>query len=298
MGLTTRVQSWAAKGERVCALDNRHIFVFRRHGAPPPILFLHGFPSSSYDWRALIEQPAIRDRELLAFDFLGFGLSDKPDRRYSLHTQADLVQELVSRYLEEPPYLVAHDMGTSVATELFARELDGRARIALRGATLFNGSVLLHLATPILGQRLLRSPAGPVMARLSRGQVFRRQFGSVFSAAHPLSANEAADQWSLIRYHDGNLRMHGLIAYMDERIRYADRWHGAIRDWPGDLSFLWALTDPVAGVPVLRGLQELRPGAPVTELPELGHYPQLEDPAAVATEIARGTPSGRSGHHN
>ena len=293
MALTTRVQSWEVRGERVRALDNRRIFVRRRQGRSPPILFLHGFPSCSYDWRALVEEPAIRDRELLAFDFLGFGLSDKPDRRYSLYTQADLVQQLVARYLEDPPFLVAHDMGTSVATELFARELDGRAQITLRGAMLFNGSMLLHLATPILGQRLLRSAGGPVMARLSRRQVFRRQFGSVFSAAHPLSAQEAEDQWSLIRYQDGNLRMHGLIAYMDERIRYADRWHGAIRDWPGDLSLLWALADPVAGVPVLRGLQELRPGVPVTELPELGHYPQIEDPAVVAAEIARLTPRDR-----
>ena len=293
MALTTRVQSWEARGERVRALDNRRIFVLRRQGHSPPILFLHGFPSCSYDWRALVEEPAIRDRELLAFDFLGFGLSDKPHRRYSLYTQADLVQQLVARYLEEPPFLVAHDMGTSVATELFARERAGRAQITLRGAMLFNGSMLLHLATPILGQRLLRSAGGPVMARLSRRQVFRHQFGSVFSAAHPLSAQEAEDQWSLIRYQDGNLRMHGLIAYMDERVRYADRWHGAIRDWPGELSLLWALEDPVAGVPVLRGLQELRPGVPVTELPELGHYPQIEDPAAVAAEIARLTPRDR-----
>jgi pimeloyl-ACP methyl ester carboxylesterase len=292
MGLTTRVQSWEARGERVRALDNRHIFVLRRHGHSPPILFLHGFPTCSYDWRDLIEEPAIRDRELLAFDFLGFGLSDKPDRRYSLYTQADLVQELVARYLDEPPFLVAHDMGTSVANELFARELDGRARIALRGAILFNGSMLLHLARPILGQQLLRSRAGPVMARLSRQPVFRHQLGSVFSPSHPLSGHEAEDQWSLICRQDGNLHMHGLIAYMDERIRHAERWHGAIRDWPGDLSFLWALRDPVAGVPVLRGLQELRPTASVTELPELGHYPQIEDPPAVASEIARVTPRG------
>jgi pimeloyl-ACP methyl ester carboxylesterase len=290
MALTTRVQSWEGRGERVRALDNRRIFVLRRHGHSPPILFLHGFPSCSYDWRTLLEEEALRDRQVLALDFLGFGLSDKPARRYSLLTQADLVEQLVARYLKEPPFLVAHDMGTSVANELFARQLEGRARITLRGAMLFNGSMLLHLATPILSQRLLRGAAGPVMARLSRGQFFRRQFGSVFSAAHPLSAQEADDQWSLIRHNDGNLRMHGLIAYMDERIRYADRWHGAIRGWPGELSLLWALGDPVAGVPVLRGLQELRPGVPVTELPGLGHYPQIEDPGAVAAEIARLTP--------
>jgi pimeloyl-ACP methyl ester carboxylesterase len=42
------------------------------------------------------------------------------------------------------------------------------------------------------------------------------------------------------------------------------------------------LGDPVATTNVLDGLRELRPGASVIELPGLGHYPQVEDPAAYA----------------
>ena len=60
------------------------------------------------------------------------------------------------------------------------------------------------------------------------------------------------------------------------------RWHGAIRDWPGPLSLAWGMLDPVATPDVLEGLRELRPRAPVTEFPELGHYPQIEDPAMLA----------------
>ena len=33
-------------------------------------------------------------------------------------------------------------------------------------------------------------------------------------------------------------------------------------------------------------MRELRPQAPVAELAGLGHYPQLEDPAAIAAAIA------------
>jgi pimeloyl-ACP methyl ester carboxylesterase len=36
---------------------------------------------------------------------------------------------------------------------------------------------------------------------------------------------------------------------------------------------------------VLAGLRELRPSAPVTELPDLGHYPQLERPDVIARLI-------------
>jgi pimeloyl-ACP methyl ester carboxylesterase len=72
---------------------------------------------------------------------------------------------------------------------------------------------------------------------------------------------------------------------MEERERYAERWHGAFRDWPKPLHLLWGLRDPVAVPAVLEGLRELRPGVPVTELSRLGHYPQIEDPARVAMAV-------------
>jgi pimeloyl-ACP methyl ester carboxylesterase len=286
MALTERVRDWQARGERVGALDDREVFVLRQGSEGPTIVLMHGFPSSSYDWRGLLEQPEMRDRDVLAFDFLGFGLSDKPPGPNSLMTQADLVQELVRRFTGGRVFIVAHDMGTSVASELFARELEGRAEVSISGALLFNGSMLLHLAKPTIGQRLLRSRAGPLLSRLGTQRLFRQQLGSVFSSAHPLSAEEAADQWALYSHLGGNRRAHELVAYMDERIRFAERWHGAIRDWGGSLAMLWGMKDPVARVAVLRGLQRLRPGLPVTELAQLGHYPQIEDPATVARVIA------------
>lgn len=107
-------------------------------------------------------------------------------------------------------------------------------------------------------------------------------FGRIFSPAHPLSAQEAQAQWELLCYNDGNRIPHLLISYLDERIRHAQRWHGAVRDWPKPLGFVWGLDDPVATTNVLNGLRELRPSAAVAELPGLGHYPQVEAPKAYA----------------
>ena len=283
-GLTGRVRAWAAEGE-VERFRDREIWVHRRAGAGPPLLLLHGFPSSSYDWRALLE--ALPGREALAFDFLGFGLSEKPrDHVYSLMWQADLVSELVARHLGGGPvFAVAHDMGTSVMTELLARDLDGRLDFGLRGALLFNGSMVLDRATLTPSQRLLRGPLGGLFARLGNERVFRHQFGGVFSEAHPLTAAEAEDQWSLLCHNGGRTLGHRLVHYLDERVRYAERWHGAVRDWPGRLSLAWGMLDPVATTAVLDALVELRPRVPVERFAGLGHYPQLEDPAAVAAAI-------------
>ena len=63
---------------------------------------------------------------------------------------------------------------------------------------------------------------------------------------------------------------------MDEREERAERWHGALRDWPKPLSLAWGMVDPVATMNVLDGVRALRPEAPVHWLEDLGHYPQIE----------------------
>jgi len=286
MELTDRVREWqrAGRGER---FRGRTIQVALRDGCDPPLVLLHGFPSSSYDWRSLLA--ALPGRAALAFDFLGFGLSEKPrDHLYTLTWQADLTEEPVRRHLPgRPALLVAHDMGSSVATELLARDVEGRASLDLRGALLFNGSIVLERASLTRSQRLLRGPLGPLAARLSNERTFRREFGALFSPRHPLTDAEAADQWALICHGGGRTLHHRLIHYLGERVRYAARWHGAVRDWDGRLSFAWGLRDPVATVAVLDALLELRPRAPVERLAELGHYPQVEDPAAIAAAVER-----------
>jgi len=283
---TERVRRWREEGV-VEEVLGRRLFVHRRGGdAEPLLLFLHGFPSSAYDWRPLLELRRDRREATLAFDFLGFGLSEKPrDHTYTLAWQADAAEELVGRAGSPPVFLVAHDMGTSVATELMARDLRGELGMDVTGAMLFNGSMLLHLSKPTFGQRLLRSGLGPLFARLTSERTFRAQFGRVFSPDHPLSAEEAADQWSLIAHEGGQRIAHKTIHYMAERERFTDRWHGAIRDWPGALTLAWGMQDPVARTEVLDGLRTLRPGVETIELPDLAHYPQIEQPGQISAAM-------------
>jgi pimeloyl-ACP methyl ester carboxylesterase len=278
--LTDRVQRWQAGG-RMAHVAERRLFLREHEGGQPLLLFLHGFPSSSYDWRGVLE--LLPGHATLAFDFLGFGLSEKPrEHLYSLMWQADATEALVAAAAPESVFVVAHDMGTSVATELMARDLRGELEMRIAGILLFNGSILLDRASPTIGQRLLRSPLGPLFGRLTSEAAFRREFARLFSRDHPLGREEAEDQWALLAHAAGNRIAHRLIHYMDERERLTERWHGAFRDWAGELSLAWGLQDPVATVRVLDGLRELRPHIPVTELPKLGHYPQLEDPPAIA----------------
>lgn len=283
------VREWGRRGHPE-EFRGRRIHCFHQPGEGPLLLLLHGFPTCSFDWRQLVAlEPG---RAILAFDFLGFGLSAKPrDHRYTLAWQADLTEELARRHGGGPVHLVAHDMGTSVATELLARDIEGKLGIDLAAVVLFDGSVIIERASLTLGQRLLRSRGGPLLAHLSSGAFFRWQLGSVFSPQHPLSAEEAAAQWALMRFNHGNRIADKLIGYTFERATHAERWHGAVRDWPGHLALIWGLGDPVATTHVLDGLCELRPKAPVFDLPDLAHYPQIEDPATLRRAMTEALPA-------
>jgi len=291
--LSERVETWRLKG-RLEEFRGRRIHTFFQDGEGPLLVLLHGFPTCSYDWHDLVD--LMPGRAILAFDFLGFGLSDKPrDHTYTLSWQADLTEELICRHWPDKPATVcAHDLGTSVATELLARDLASELRFELAGMLLFNGSILVERSNPTLAQKLLRGPLGPLAARFSNEAFFRRQFASVFGGAHPMTDADATDYWGLMTFNDGNRLGHKLVSYMDEREIYADRWHGALSRWKGDLRLAWGMQDPVAVPDILDGLLEMRPDLPVIRMPELGHYPQMEDPQRFARVLRESMPAGDS----
>ena len=81
------------------SVDGLKIF-HREAGDPkaPAVLLLHGFPTSSHMYRALI--PALADRyHVVAPDLPGFGYSDAPDRS-SFKYSFDHLAELVDRFTE------------------------------------------------------------------------------------------------------------------------------------------------------------------------------------------------------
>jgi pimeloyl-ACP methyl ester carboxylesterase len=267
-------------------VQERRLFLRLAAGRGAQVLFLHGYPSSSYDWRFVLD--LLPDHRVACFDMLGFGLSEKPrDHVYSLMDQADLVEGVVRLLDADEIVLVAHDMGTSVANELMARQLEGRLPFRLRSVLLLNGSMVIERASLTPSQKLLRSRLGPLAARLSNERSFRAQFARIFSPDHPLSREEAADQWALLAYGGGNRILDRLTYYLHERVTHAPRWHGALRDWPGELELAWAMRDPVCTAAVLDAVLELRPSAPVTRFEDLGHYPQLEAPERIAPLVER-----------
>ena len=112
---------WLKKGE-FRTIFNHKIFTIDAGEKDKPILvILHGYPTSSYDYYKVLNQLTKKYR-VIVHDHLGYGFSDKPlDYSYSLIEQADVALALWKQLGISKFTLLAHDYGTSVATEIIAR---------------------------------------------------------------------------------------------------------------------------------------------------------------------------------
>lgn len=279
------IEEWRRRGRSVDTPDGRvwAVELGQERGGDAPVLVLHGFPTSSWDFAAAIERVA-RTRRVVAFDFLGYGLSDKPrEFAASLFEQADVAQLVARAFGITRAHVWAHDMGTSVATELCARRERGLLPFAMESLVLMNGSVHIELAHLTLGQQVLKSRLGPIFARLNTKLSFKAQMKRVF--ARPPSETELDAMWALVAREDGTALMPALIRYTEERARFRRRWIGALERLDLPAFVAWGARDPVAVLPIADALAREIPGCERVTWDDLGHYPQVEDPERVASAV-------------
>jgi pimeloyl-ACP methyl ester carboxylesterase len=284
-----QVGAWERQGEHRRVLEHR-IFVVDRGPTDPtdparePILVLHGFPTSSHDWHRGLDALSRRHRVVL-LDMPGYGLSDKPDQRYSLFEQADLVEAVARDLGLGEVALVTHDMGDSVGGEILARSLDGTLSFGVARRVISNGSIYLEMAHLTDGQQLLLSlPDERLVDGLGRDalvQALRATFAPA-SAVPDEDVETAAD---LVLRDGGDLLLPRTIRYVEERREHEGRWTGAIERHPSPLTILWGDADPIAVWPMAERLHEARPDATLVRLRGVGHYPMLEAPEELTAAL-------------
>ena len=250
-----------------------------------PVLVLHGFPTSSHDWHRVLDDLSRRHR-LVLLDLLGYGLTNKPDQRYSLFEQADLVEAVVRRLGLDEVALVSHDMGDSVAGELLARSLHGTLSFEVAQRVLSNGSIYLDMAQLTDRQQLLLSlPDERLTDGLGRDALVDALRGT-FASGSSVPDEDVRTAAELIVRDGGDRLLPRTIRYVEERREHEGRWTGAIERHPAPLTIVWGDADPIAVWPMAERLREARPDATLVRLRGVGHYPMLEAPDAFASALA------------
>jgi pimeloyl-ACP methyl ester carboxylesterase len=284
------IGEWESRGQHL-QLAGQDVFVAdlaaADRGESDPLLVIHGYPTSSFDFAVVAPRLALKRRVIL-LDLPGYGLSAKPDSRYTMAGQADVVVALTAALGLNRLALLTHDMGDTVGGELLARQNEGAWPVEVACRVVTNGSIYIEMAHLTGGQQLLLSlpdaalPAGaiPDVAALA---------SSLAATLAPDSASvvDMSPHAELIAHRDGTAMLARTIRYIEERRAHERRFTGAIESHPSPLHVVWGPADPIAVSAMAERLVAVRPDATLQWIDGAGHYPQLEAPDAYVAAVLR-----------
>jgi pimeloyl-ACP methyl ester carboxylesterase len=253
---------------------------FQKNQTKDVIVFIHGFPSASWDWHFQWKHLA-EQYSLVSLDLLGFGLTDKPrNHQYSLLQQADIVQALLSKLGVKNYHILAHDYGDSVAQELVSRHEAKDKTANILSICFLNGGLFASHHRPLFTQKLLKSRLGGLASHFMNKASLRRGFNKIFGPKSQPSDYEIDTLWQLIEHNDGKRVLPKLLSYIDERSQHTKRWVQSMISTTVPLYFINGVQDPISGQHMLDYYIDIIPNARTTAL-DVGHYPQLEAPKEV-----------------
>ena len=232
-----------------------------------PVLLLHGWALSGRLWDSLLERwPATGSGTLYVPDLRGTGWSAKPTTGYTLNDYTQDIEELIDRLALRNLVLVGHSMGGLIAM-----------RVALERPQALAGLVLV-------------SPVPPAGVPLPDGDVaFFRSLGG-----HQQGAEQVV---GMMMANPGQGR--GLQQLVDSAATVAieaflgglDAWRtAAFADQVGGISVptvvLGGAKEQVLSPKLLQEQVVAKiPGARFIEIPDGGHYPQVESPDQFAAQL-------------
>lgn len=243
------------------------------------LLFVHGTPTWSFEYRHLIKDLR-RTHRCVAVDHLGFGLSDRPtDADYTPKAHARRLAAFVDRLGLERVTLVAHDFGGPISLPLALDDPSRVARLVLintwmwsfaddpemvRRGRMVSGALGRFLYRRLNASlRLITPSAYGDRRKLTRD--IHRQYLAVF----PDADSRERVLWTLA------CALNGSAAFYDSLWRRRERVAGT----PALL--VWGMKDSAFRPNQLARWRQALPHAQVLELSGAGHWPHEEAPDEV-----------------
>jgi haloalkane dehalogenase len=271
------------------------IFTRQIPGEDPPVVLMHGFPDDHRIYRRLL--PRLSPRRAVAFDFLGYGRSGRPDDAgFSLEEHGSQLTAVLDELGIERAVIVGHDASGPDAVSYAVAHPE---RVA--------GLVLLN--TVFGHQKSLRMPE---MTRLFAEPDLSSLADDLTSDTNQLLwlLQRWAVQWDLDAADPEGVGAQSILpqflggddhpAALGSIRRWSASWLGSL-DKQDALISSGALRRLEPGVSIIFGEQDryLSPALaaeisglfsdPSFHLVAAGHYPQYDQPAAVADLIKRST---------
>ena len=241
------------------------------------VVFVHGNPGPMDDFEALIPDVAALTRTI-AVDMPGFGRADHPrEFDFSVAGYAKHLAGLLDQLEVRRAHLVLHDFGGGFGLRFAASHPDRVASITLINTGILQGYRWHKYAkiwqTPVLGElfQLLGSPS-----------LLKRALDGDNPVPLPMSYVEG-----VFRYADWAHKRTVLKLYRatrDPDVHFA-RFAPELKKLDVPVCVLWGEGDPYLPVAFAERQREVFARAEVHILNGLGHWPFIDDPAAVLLHL-------------
>ena len=269
--------------------DQHRIYVRDYPGDEPAIVLMHGFPDNLHLYDRLV--PNLTPlRRVIAFDFLGWGASDKPaGYPYTASNQAGDLDAVITQLRLDHVILVAHDASGPPAIDWALEHSERVAGLVLLNTyycdmrTLRPPEAIWLFSTP-----MVRQVARPVSAMFGH-YVFRRmyqwQVGKFFRDA------EVRDRFLPVLYEQFDATPSARPAFfrLNEdllpTIRSGNKKLPQLREFRRPVRIIFGDADPYLNAGVAARFHELFPGSELLLVPGARHFVQMDEPAQVAQFI-------------
>ena len=267
----------------------------------PAIVMIHGWPTSSYDFKELIRQLE-KEYYIAVIDTPGYGFSDKPkgDYRYSIPDDAQLVDYFIREVLGLSRFtLLTHDKGDSVGFAFLTlyQQTDSPA-YQIDHHVILNGGIYLPLAELSAAQKYLTLPGfGRFMTRfILTPDRFTTRLAEVYSPA--LTKKEQLNMSSTFKYQGGTTVLPKTLRYLQDRRKLEKTWLQTLGRSEIPVTLIWGERDPIAKTEIAdfvweNHLRNRDAAASYWRLPCASHYPQNDQPKIIA-QLVRRSLSGES----
>ncbi|MEP7380695.1 MAG: alpha/beta hydrolase [Gemmatimonadota bacterium] len=249
-------------------------------GSGEPIVFLHGFPTSSHLWNGVV--PLVpKGHRVVVLDLLGFGRSDPPAEGtdLSLRAHADRVVAVLDTLGINYATVVGHDLGGGIAQSLAIRYPTRVARLCLINSVAFDAwpgrEVKLVRATMPLTRHLPATWILSVLrADLLRGYVVsERGSHSIDQFVRPFTSDSGRD-----------VLVSHLSALDSSETRTLEP---RLKDIVAPTTVVWGAEDPFLPREIGKRLADAIPGAVLDVVPDVRHFTPEEAPERIAAALTQ-----------
>lgn len=250
-------------------------------GRGETILFVHGTPSWSFDFRKVIKILSSNFR-CIAIDHIGFGLSEKPAHYdYSTINHSKTLEHFVMAKELENITLVMHDFGGPIGFNFAIKHPKKVARLVVLNSWLWSAKEDPDF---IKFSKILRSPLLPFLYRylnFSPKFILPQSFGE-----HKLSKSLLKQ---FTKPFGDRTQRNGALAFARSLLNDQD-WFESLWSEKDAIArkstlFVWGMKDPVIKPKNLEKFVSEFRNSKTVKLETAGHFPQEEQGEIVAESI-------------